>query len=133
MSAGERALGPQLFEQEAGRFWSLVEARPYMRARLGLALVLEALGRRDEAMAHYRELLRLNPNDNQGVRDLVLPALLTAGHDDEAAALLDRYADDATAVWRYGHALVTFRREGDSAVARARLRGALRANRRVVK
>ncbi len=44
MPAGERALGPQLFEQEAGRFWSLVEARPYMRARLGLAQVLEALG-----------------------------------------------------------------------------------------
>ncbi len=133
VSAGERALGPQLFEQEAGHFWGLVETRPYMRARLGLAQMLETLDRRDEAIAHYRELLRLNPNDNQGVRELVLPALLTAGHDDDAAALLDRYADDATAVWRYGHALVTFRGKGDSAVARARLHEALRANRRVAK
>lgn len=133
LSAGERALGPQLFEEEAGHFWGLVETRPYMRARLGLAQVLEALDRRDEAMAHYRELLRLNPNDNQGVRELVLPALLTAGHDDEAAALLDRYADDATAVWRYGQALVSFRAEGDSAATRARLHEALRANSRVAK
>jgi len=59
--------------------------------------------------------------------------LLVAGRDDEAGALLDRYAEDASAVWFYGHALVTFRREGDSAAARDRLREALRANRRVAK
>ena len=84
-------------------------------------------------MQHYRELLRLNANDNQGVRDLLLPVLLISGRDDEAAALLDRYAEDASAVWRYGHALVTFRREGNSALARDHLRAALRANRRVAK
>jgi tetratricopeptide (TPR) repeat protein len=104
-----------------------------MRARSGLAQVLEELGRRDEAMEHYRELLRLNSNDNQGVRDRLLPVLLISGRDDEAAALLDRYAEDPGAVWHYGHALVTFRREGDSAAARDRLREARRANRRVAK
>jgi tetratricopeptide (TPR) repeat protein len=133
VSAGQRALGPRVFEQEAGNFWGLIETRPYMRARFGLAQVLEQLGRRDEAMDHYRELLRLNPNDNQGVRDLLLPVLLISGRDDEAAALLERYGEDATAVWRYGHALVTFRREGDSAAARDRRREALRANRRAAK
>jgi len=133
VSAGERALGRQVFEQEAGHFWSAVETRPYMRARFGLAQVLEELGRAAEAMDHYRELLRLNANDNQGVRDLLLPVLLISGRDDEAAALLDRYAEDASAVWLYGHALVTFRREGDSAAARDRPRAALRANRPVAK
>jgi len=133
VSAGERALGQQVFEQEAGHFGSTVETRPYMRARFGLAQVLERLGRREEATDHYRELLRLNSNDNQGVRDLLLPVLLISRRDDEAAALLDRYAEDASAVWCYGHALVTFRREGDSAAARDRVRAALRANRRVAK
>lgn len=133
VSAGERALGPRVFAEEAGHFWGLVETRPYMRARFGLAQVLERLGRREEAMGHYRELLRLNANDNQGVRDLLLPVLLISGRDDEAAALLDRYAEDAMAVWRYGRALVTFRREGDSAAARDHRREALRANQRVAK
>jgi tetratricopeptide (TPR) repeat protein len=133
VSAGERALGPRVFEEEAGHFWDLVETRPYMRARFGLAQVLERLGRREEAMDHYRELLRLNANDNQGVRDLLLPVLLIAGRDDEAGALLDRYAEDAMAVCRYGRALVTFRREGDSSAARDHRRQALLANRRVAK
>ena len=133
VSAGERALGAEIFRQEAGHFWGRVETRPYMRARCGLAEALEALGRRDEALDHYRDLLRLNPNDNQGVRDLMLPLLVVAGQDDEALALLERYADDPSAVWRYGRALVTYRREGESAAAAARLRDALRANRRVAK
>jgi tetratricopeptide (TPR) repeat protein len=133
VTAGERALGQELFEREAGQFWLLVETRPYMRARLGLAEALQALGRRDEAIAHYLELLRLNTNDNQGVRDLVLPALLLAGRDDEAAALLERYAGDPSAVWQYGRALVAYRRDGDSPAARDLLGQALRSNRRVAK
>src|SRR5262249_29892832 len=36
VAAGERALGPEAFEQEAGHFWGLLQTRPYMRARLGL-------------------------------------------------------------------------------------------------
>ena len=68
VAAGERALGPEPFEEDVGYFWGLIETRPYMRARAALAETLWALGRREEAVEHQRELLRLNPNDNQGVR-----------------------------------------------------------------
>ena len=37
VAAGERALGAQAFERDAGHFWGLLETRPYMRARAGLA------------------------------------------------------------------------------------------------
>jgi tetratricopeptide (TPR) repeat protein len=98
-----------------------------------LAQCLEELDMAGDAIEHYRELLRLNPNDNQGVRDLLLPALLAAGRDEEAGALLTQYEDDASALWEYGWALWVFRREGDSQAARERLRLALKANRRVPK
>ena len=133
VTAGERALGAHTFAREDGHFWDRVDTRPYMRARCALAQTLEALGRRDEALDHYRDLLRLNPNDNQGVRDLMLPLLVVSGRDDEALALVDQFADDPSAVWRYGRALVTYRREGESTAAATRLREALRSNRRVAK
>ncbi|MBI3029330.1 MAG: hypothetical protein HYY64_07470 [Candidatus Rokubacteria bacterium] len=133
VAAGERALGPQIFAEEAGHFWGLITTRPYMRARFGLAQCLEALGQADEAIGHYRDLLRLNPNDNQGVRYILLPALLARGRDDQAGALLREFEDDAMALWQYGRALWTFRREDDSRAARESLRQALRANRRVPK
>jgi tetratricopeptide (TPR) repeat protein len=131
VAAGERALGPEVFAQEAGHFWGIVSTRPYMRARLGLAQSLEDLDRRDEAIPHYRELLRLNADDNQGVRYALLAALMLAGRDDETAALLAQFGDEDTALWRYGRALAVFRREGDSRAAREALREALRSNRHV--
>lgn len=133
VAAGERALGPLTFEEDAGHFWGIVRTRPYMRARFGLAQCLKDLGQVDEAIGHYQALLRLNPNDNLGVRDVLLPALLAIGQDDEAGALLQQFGDDISAIWAYGRALWTFRREGDNRVARDRLRAAVRANRHVPK
>src|SRR6266511_2941019 len=68
VAAGERALGPEPFEEDVGHFWGILETRPYMRARAALAETLWALDLREEAVEHQRELLRLNPNDNQGLR-----------------------------------------------------------------
>jgi tetratricopeptide (TPR) repeat protein len=131
VAAGERALGPDVFAQEAGRFWGLVPTRPYMRARLGLAQTMEELDRNDEAIEHYRELLRLDAGDHQGVRYALLSALFLAGRDAESAALIEQFGDEPSAVWHYGRALVTFRREGDSRAARECLRTAQRTNRHV--
>jgi hypothetical protein len=52
VEAGERALGPDAYRLAAGRFWGVVETRPYMRAKLGLAHALWAAGRRPEAAEH---------------------------------------------------------------------------------
>jgi len=131
VAAGERALGPKVFEESAGGFWGITATRPYMRARLGLARCLADVGRVDEAVGHYQELLRLNPNDNQGVREVLLPLLLLEGRDAEAGALLLKYEDDPGALWRYAWALCTFRQERDSPRARAYLRQALKGNRHV--
>jgi tetratricopeptide (TPR) repeat protein len=130
VEAGERALGPEVFTRDAGRFWDIVGTRPYMRARLGLAGSLDDLGRRDEAIQHYRELLRLNASDNQGVRYALLSTLLDEGRAAEALMLIGRFDEDS-ALWCYGRALALFQREGDSAAARDAVRTALGVNRHV--
>jgi hypothetical protein len=127
VAAGERALGPRAFREDVGHFWGLLETRPYMRAREGLAVALWSAGRREEAAAHARDMLRLNPNDNQGVRYTLAAWLLDLGRDDELARLLDQY-DEGTAAWAYNRALLAFRRHGDSAEAGARLAEARKAN-----
>ena len=131
VAAGERALGPKCFEENAGRFWGILETRPYMRARSGLAQSLHESGRLDEAIRHFEELLRLNPNDNQGNRDLLTPCYLEAGRDTDALELLNRYGEGFTASWTYTMALVQFRLHGDTAQAKGHLRKALESNPRV--
>lgn len=128
VAAGERALGKEFFEENAGHFWGILETRPYMRARQGLADTLWRLKRKEEARDHFREMLRLNPNDNQGVRELLLALLLEMERDDDARELLKQYPDDWMAVWLYTRALLEFRQGGASARANKALADALAEN-----
>jgi len=118
VAAGERALGPVSFEEDVGHFWGILETRPYMRACAALAETLWALDRREEAVEHQRELLRLNPNDNQGIRYRQAEWLLWLEHDEELDGLFAAYEDDGAAAFVYARALTAFRRQGDSAEAR---------------
>jgi tetratricopeptide (TPR) repeat protein len=128
IAAGERALGKEAFAEDVGHFWGILATRPYMRARLGLAQALWAMGRRKEAISHLWDMLRLNPNDNQGVRYMLLGWLLEVGDQAEAGKLLDRYEEDYSATWLYARTLRTFRQEGSTARARALLAEAKEMN-----
>ncbi|HEY4592308.1 MAG TPA: tetratricopeptide repeat protein, partial [Thermoanaerobaculia bacterium] len=126
MAAGERAMGAGAFEQ-AGHFWGILETRPYMRARAGLAKVLVEQKRLGEAVEHYQEMLRLNPNDNQGVRHTLVNLLIELGRDEEAWRLFESYPEDG-ALLEFPRALLSFRRHGDSPEARQALKGAIQLN-----
>jgi tetratricopeptide (TPR) repeat protein len=128
VQAGESALGEEAFEEDAGHFWGILETRPYMRARQGLALALWELGERSEAIENYQQMLHLNPNDNQGIRYLLANALLEEGLDDDLGELLESYEDDAGATWVYSRALWRFRTEGDGEEARSALEEAISFN-----
>ncbi len=128
VEAGERALGREMFEEEAGHFWGILETRPYMRARQGLAVCLWELGQREEAIEHYREMLDLNPGDNQGIRYELAGWLLDEEMDEELGELLERYEEDASAFWVYTRALWRFRKEGDTEEATAALKEAIETN-----
>jgi tetratricopeptide (TPR) repeat protein len=109
LAAGELALGPEGFEEYAGHFWGFLETRPYMRARHGLALTLLKLGEEDAAIEHFHAMLDLNPNDNQGIRYLLLATLLRRDEIEAVKALLESYADEWSAHWLYTRALIAYR------------------------
>lgn len=116
--AAELALGPKTFKALEGEFWGCLETRPYMRARHHLGLELDSAGRPAEAAEVYVDMLRLNPNDNQGVRYLLLDLLILLGRHEEAAELIKQYVNDGAAHWLYDVALLAFRTGGDGPAAR---------------
>lgn len=124
VQAGERALGPQFFAEQVGHFYGILESRPYMRARASLAGCLWELGARVDAVAHYEELLRLNPDDNQGLRYLLAIGYLELGDDRQLGRLLAQYEDDDSAAIAFTRALLQYRqigpgREADRLLAEA--------------
>jgi len=132
VEAGEQALGPTGFKRYAGHFWGFLETRPYMRARAGLAATLNTLGEVDAAIGHYRDMLRLNPNDNQGIRYVLAGCLMKRSDAEALKELFEKYDEDGSAFWLYSRALIAFRENGGSDVkAHEFAVHALRANKHV--
>lgn len=132
VSTSRKVLGDQIFSDEAGTFWLNPATRPYMRAGLGRAQCLWALGSADIAISQAQDLLRLNPSDNQGVRYLLASWLLESGRDQDLESLLHQFEDENSTFWAYSRALLAFRREGDTEASRKLLSAARRANKHVV-
>lgn len=122
----EKTLGKEVFEE--GGFWSRLDTRPYMRARVGLAQTLWLMGERHIAIQHFKELLNLNPDDNQGIRYQLFSWLLIENRNDEVAEVLDSYSGDLAAAWSYNRALLWFRLKGDTKEAGYKLRLAFKYN-----
>jgi tetratricopeptide (TPR) repeat protein len=132
VEAGEHALGSETFAREVGHFWGLMETRPYMRAREGLADYLSFFGEYDAAIEHYRDMLRLNPHDNQGIRYKLLGCLMKSNNIGASEKLLKQFQDEVSATWLFTRALITFIRQGDKREAREQLLEAMRQNPHVV-
>jgi len=56
IKAGEKTLGKKFFKEKKGYFWGMIETRPYMRAKAGLADCLYAKKEVDKAIEIYEEI-----------------------------------------------------------------------------
>lgn len=112
MEIGEKTLGKEAFINYEGIFWGVSKTRPFMRAKAGVADCLHAIGKIDEAIKQYQEMLKLNPNDNQGVRNLLSTFLLIEKRYNEYEQLFEEYKENSTAVWVFNYALYKYAKEG---------------------
>lgn len=121
VEAGRRDLGAECFKDARGAFWGIIETRPFMRAMADLAFALLEWGtpdRVDEAVVIFEEMLELNPNDNQGVRDWLAGCYLERKRYDDAKALFDRYPEDWLAAPAWARVLLAHATEGEKPAAR---------------
>ncbi|MDC3414526.1 SEC-C metal-binding domain-containing protein [Terrihalobacillus insolitus] len=132
MELGEKALGASFFKENKGMFWGLIETRPYMRAKANYAQTLSIVGKKKEAIQQYEELLDLNENDNQGIRDLLFQLQVELGEYQKAKELLDRYPDDFTARGTFNSVLMEYLLNGFSEKLKALFRHAQQRNPHVV-
>lgn len=128
VQAGELSLGELFFRRNEGSFWSHPETRPYMRALHGLADTLWEMGDREETLKIYQEMLRLNHNDNQGIRYQLGFRLLDEERYDEMERLYQAFKEE-TCFMLYNLVLSRFCSKAVNAVTI--LRRALEANKHV--
>ncbi|SIS62833.1 hypothetical protein [Salimicrobium flavidum] len=124
---GENAIDPETMKELMGELWMEVDARPYMRAKAAYAGHLEDEYDLDGAILHYRDLIRLNKYDNQGVRYRLLPLYMKQGYINEARALLNAMPtfDSSPAFYE---AILSFLENGMSRETKALLKKADKKN-----
>jgi tetratricopeptide (TPR) repeat protein len=110
---GERELAEDL-EHNRGYFWGLMHTRPYMRVRYKLAERYYEKGDFEAAASELEDLLELNPNDNQGVRWLLMEIYCRLDDLASARSLLIQYPDDVTPFLPFTEILIQFREDGDT-------------------
>ena len=131
MNAARKKLGEECFKQHTGFFWGMHETRPFMRCLQGYGDALHILGHIDAALDVYFEMLTLNPNDNQGVRDQAGLYCLQLNRLNDFEKLTKQYADDVTAFTHYNRVLFSFIKEGDSENSRSLFAQAKKENKHV--
>ena len=128
MDSGKKLLGERFFRENRGRFWMMIEARPFMTAKLGFAHCLEDLDWYDEAIKEYNEIIELNPGDNQGVRYALASLLLFTRKYKQFSELYKKYTDEESTFWLFNYALYLFDTEGPTEKANEALFLANQAN-----
>lgn len=96
----EEELGKD-FERYKGAFWGFHETRPYMRVRDALAQALAEDGKEELAIAHWQEMLVLNPNDNQGLRYVLAASYLRQNRLQDFQRLYNQFIDEASGHWAW--------------------------------
>ena len=130
--AGEKTLGKKFFKKWKGYFWGMIETRPYMRAMEGIAECYYAKNQFDKVIEIYEEMLKLNPNDNQGVRYLLSTLLLRKADLNRFKSLIKNSGEEDNAFLNYNNALYHFIISGRSIKSDKKLLKAFRSNKYVI-
>ncbi|WP_165735973.1 UPF0149 family protein [Pseudoalteromonas sp. C8] len=103
----------QFIKDNTGYFWGLHETRPYMMLRAHRAKIHALHGYTQKAQSELEELLKLNPNDNQANRFLLMNCLIINKQWEKLEALLADF-DFQELHTTASRALSAFVKHGDS-------------------
>lgn len=128
VKAAEKTLSPETIEKHKGKIWDLIEARPYMIARISLASHLVANDELEEAVQQFWDILELDADDVFDMRYMLAKCLFTLEDYENLQRLWKIFSKDDSSAWLYDGALLTYTLEGNSRKAVRILKKALKAN-----
>ncbi|MCC7245659.1 MAG: hypothetical protein IT269_08280 [Saprospiraceae bacterium] len=124
---GRRIFGGEYLKRHKGHFWLATETRPFMRCLASLAECHYAMFQIEQAIDIWKEMLELNPNDNQGMRYNLLPALVEI-KDFTTFKKMRKKHPEGTATLLYTDALAAFSENGATPTANRYLKYAMSSN-----
>ena len=119
VSIATNAMPDHFSMQEHHLEWGRLGNRPFLRVYHSLGLQYLEQGDTEEALSIFTNIVSLNPNDNQGVRALIVGCCFRLHRPDRVLRICDQYPDDGMEQLLYGRvlALLQLGREQDAELA----------------
>jgi tetratricopeptide (TPR) repeat protein len=133
IAIGRKKFDEKFIKKHAGHFWQIHETRPFMKVLSYRGQTLHALGKIQECIAAFEEILHLNPMDNMSVREQLSICLIQVGAYQKYEKLQKEFEDDGSLSANLTHALYLFITKGQTPKADAQLKAALKLNKHVAK
>ena len=99
-----------------GHFYGILETRSHMRALNMLAEIYRNEKMTDMAIKTYKEMLRLNPNDNLGARYRPMILYMLTGNEKEMKFLIKNYKEESPGMQLPYLFLLILRKDEDPAL-----------------
>lgn len=115
-----RGAFPTTFKHGKHRLpWVILENRPFLRTYHAWGLLLLENESVDDALAVFKAILAMNPNDNQGIRALLIDCYFRLAKPARVLAVCNRFPHDIMEEVLYGRPLALFQlqQEHESRVA----------------
>ncbi|MBX7202833.1 MAG: hypothetical protein IT240_05795 [Bacteroidia bacterium] len=128
IAIGRQVFGGKYLEDHKGAFWGFHETRPFMRCMQHYSGCLYTMGKVKECVAVLEEMIELNPDDNQGVRDHLLLYLIQLDEKKKFEKYAKMFNGDSMAFPLFNRALFAFKTEGETENANKQLQKALKQN-----
>lgn len=116
---------PKEFNEKSKLEWGWTENRPFLRACHTKGLILMEERNIDEAVKVFNQIISWNPNDNQGIRDILADIFSNRGMWNDMVELSKKYPDDYGPSMNFGLALALYKR-GEKEKATGALKKAIK-------
>ncbi|MDR3291824.1 MAG: hypothetical protein LBT10_06725 [Methanobrevibacter sp.] len=121
--------GDEYFKEHEGHFWKLHETRPFMMWLLDYsALLWEEEIDKDKSIDLLKYILVLNPDDNQGVRDILMTRFLELNRLKEFEKYRIEYDGGYGSFVLYNNALFSIKNKENDAKIKSLLKKAIEFN-----
>ncbi|CDG01653.1 Putative Tetratricopeptide repeat domain protein [Clostridium chauvoei JF4335] len=110
VEAAKRVIGEENIPKYIGKFLDSEVTKPYFSAKYRLGNILWLIGKREEAIEEFKNLIELCPEDNIMIRGYLLSWLIFEGKDEETEELLKMFKNDFLTATKYSKALYLFKK-----------------------
>ena len=124
--------GEEYFEEYKGYFWGMHETRPFMMHLLEQAMLLLKDGQKEKGVNQLEYILELNPDDNQGIRHILISQYLELNRLKEAEDLLNLFDEEYSATWAFSELLLSIKNKEEKEIIEMLYGRAIEMNKHVI-